>query len=61
VVVVVVSTGAAGVIVVVCSEVVVRLYGAGPQADSAAMPAISVAAAARRNVRFIVLFPEFEV
>jgi hypothetical protein len=48
VVVVTEFTTGAGVVVVVCSDVVVRLYGAGPQPDRTAMPAISAMLVARR-------------
>jgi hypothetical protein len=38
-----------GIVVVVCSDVLVWLYGAGPQPDSTAMPAISAARVAIRR------------
>ena len=50
VVVVVVSIGR-GVVVVVCSDVVVRVKGSGPHPDNTAVPAISAATAASRKIR----------
>ena len=43
----------AGVVVVICSDFVVVLYGAGPQPDRIATLAISAAQLARRTVEVI--------
>lgn len=57
-VVVVVETTGAGVVVVVCSDVVDRLYGAGPQPDKIARPAISARLVAARTIDGVLLMAE---
>jgi hypothetical protein len=54
-VVVTVETVGAGVVVVVCSEVVVRLYGVEPQPDRTAMPPINVIQVARRTYDLLLI------